>query len=35
MVQGADFINAARAMMFAIGCIQAQSCHLLEPPFNE
>jgi glutamate synthase domain-containing protein 2 len=27
MVQGADFTNAARAMMFAIGCIQAQSCH--------
>ncbi|MFJ1651733.1 FMN-binding glutamate synthase family protein [Streptomyces sp. NPDC088337] len=27
MLQGADFTNAARAMMFAIGCIQAQSCH--------
>jgi len=27
MVQGADFTNSARAMMFAIGCIQAQSCH--------
>ncbi len=27
MVQGADFTNAARAMMFAVGCIQAQSCH--------
>ncbi|MQY39983.1 hypothetical protein SRB17_80120 [Streptomyces sp. RB17] len=27
LVQGADFTNAARAMMFAIGCIQAQSCH--------
>lgn len=25
--QGADFTLAARAMMFAIGCIQAQSCH--------
>ncbi|MEO6471756.1 MAG: glutamate synthase-related protein, partial [Aeromicrobium sp.] len=25
--QGADFTMAARAMMFAIGCIQAQSCH--------
>ena len=27
IVQGADFTNSARAMMFAIGCIQAQSCH--------
>lgn len=27
MVQGADFTNAARAMMFAVGCIQAQRCH--------
>ena len=25
--QGADFTMAARAMMFAVGCIQAQSCH--------
>ncbi|WP_290583205.1 FMN-binding glutamate synthase family protein [Aeromicrobium sp.] len=25
--QGADFTLAARAMMFAIGCIQAQTCH--------
>jgi glutamate synthase domain-containing protein 2 len=25
--QGADFALAARAMMFAIGCIQAQKCH--------
>jgi glutamate synthase domain-containing protein 2 len=25
--QGADFTLAARAMMFAIGCIQAQRCH--------
>jgi glutamate synthase domain-containing protein 2 len=25
--QGADFTLAARAMMFAIGCIQAQKCH--------
>ncbi len=25
--QGADFTLAARAMMFAIGCIQAQACH--------
>ncbi|MEU5366520.1 FMN-binding glutamate synthase family protein [Streptomyces sp. NPDC005925] len=27
MVQGADYGNAARAMMFAVGCIQAQRCH--------
>lgn len=27
MVQGADYTNAARAMMFAVGCIQAQRCH--------
>ena len=25
--QGADFTLAARAMMFALGCIQAQACH--------
>ncbi len=25
--QGADFTLSARAMMFAIGCIQAQACH--------
>lgn len=25
--QGADFTLAARTMMFALGCIQAQSCH--------
>ena len=25
--QGADFTLAARAMMFAVGCIQAQKCH--------
>lgn len=25
--QGADFTLAARAMMFAVGCIQAQRCH--------
>jgi len=24
---GADWINAARAFMFAVGCIQSQSCH--------
>ncbi|MEW1864685.1 FMN-binding glutamate synthase family protein [Streptomyces sp. NPDC088194] len=27
MLQGADYGNAARAMMFAVGCIQAQRCH--------
>ncbi len=27
MIQGADYTNAARAMMFAVGCIQAQKCH--------
>jgi glutamate synthase domain-containing protein 2 len=27
LMQGADYTNAARAMMFAVGCIQAQSCH--------
>lgn len=27
IAQGADYTNAARAMMFAIGCIQAQRCH--------
>ncbi|RJQ82063.1 FMN-binding glutamate synthase family protein [Pseudonocardiaceae bacterium YIM PH 21723] len=27
LIQGADYTNAARAMMFAIGCIQAQRCH--------
>lgn len=27
MIQGADYGNAARAMMFAVGCIQAQRCH--------
>ncbi len=25
--QGADFTMSARAMMFAVGCIQAQTCH--------
>jgi glutamate synthase domain-containing protein 2 len=24
---GADYCNAARGMMFALGCIQAQACH--------
>ncbi|NMM83500.1 FMN-binding glutamate synthase family protein [Rhodococcus sp. SRB_17] len=27
IMQGADFTMAARAMMFAVGCIQAQMCH--------
>ena len=27
MALGADTVNAARAMMLAIGCIQARSCH--------
>lgn len=26
LAQGADYCNAARAMMFALGCIQAQRC---------
>ncbi len=27
LAQGADYTNAARTMMFALGCIQAQRCH--------
>ena len=27
VIQGADYTNAARAMMMAVGCIQAQKCH--------
>lgn len=27
LLLGADYTNAARAMMFAVGCIQAQRCH--------
>ena len=27
LAQGADYTNAARTMMFAVGCIQAQRCH--------
>lgn len=27
ITQGADYCNAARAMMFALGCIQSQKCH--------
>ncbi|MER6467062.1 FMN-binding glutamate synthase family protein [Streptomyces sp. NPDC001288] len=32
MVQGADYGNSARAMMFAVGCIQAQKCHTNKCP---
>lgn len=27
LIQGADYTNAARGMMMAVGCIQAQICH--------
>ncbi len=27
VIQGADYTNAARSMMMAVGCIQAQTCH--------
>ncbi|GAB3486787.1 FMN-binding glutamate synthase family protein [Flexivirga sp.] len=27
LIQGADYTNSARAMMMAVGCIQAQECH--------
>jgi len=29
---GADWVNSARGFMFAIGCIQAQSCHTNQCP---
>ena len=32
MALGADWCNAARAFMFALGCIQAQNCHTGECP---
>lgn len=32
LIQGADWTNAARAMMMATGCIQAQACHTNECP---
>ncbi|MCI4664724.1 MAG: FMN-binding glutamate synthase family protein [Neomegalonema sp.] len=32
MALGADFCHAARAFMFAVGCIQAQSCHTGQCP---
>ncbi len=27
MALGADWVNMARAFMFAVGCIQSQTCH--------
>lgn len=27
LAQGADYTNAARAMMFALGCLQSRRCH--------
>jgi glutamate synthase domain-containing protein 2 len=32
IAQGADYTNAARAMMMAVGCIQAQMCHTNKCP---
>ncbi|SPL69294.1 FMN-binding glutamate synthase family protein [Acinetobacter stercoris] len=32
MAIGADWINCARGFMFAVGCIQAQSCHTNQCP---
>jgi glutamate synthase domain-containing protein 2 len=32
LMQGADYTNAARAMMQAVGCIQSQRCHTNECP---
>ncbi len=32
MALGADWVNAGRAFMFALGCIQAQSCHTGQCP---
>jgi glutamate synthase domain-containing protein 2 len=32
LIQGADFTNAARAMMMAVGCIQSQRCHTNQCP---
>ena len=28
LAQGADYTNAARAMMMAVGCIRVQDCHI-------
>ena len=32
IAQGADYTNSARAMMMAVGCIQAQLCHTNKCP---
>jgi glutamate synthase domain-containing protein 2 len=32
LAQGADYTNSARAMMMAVGCIQAQKCHTNQCP---
>ncbi|NLE81037.1 MAG: FMN-binding glutamate synthase family protein [Rhodococcus sp.] len=32
LIQGADYTNSARAMMMAVGCIQAQACHTNKCP---
>jgi glutamate synthase domain-containing protein 2 len=32
LIQGADYTNAARAMMMATGCIQSQRCHTNQCP---
>jgi glutamate synthase domain-containing protein 2 len=32
IIQGADYTNAARAMMMATGCIQSQRCHTNQCP---
>lgn len=32
LIQGADYTNAARAMMFSVGCIQSRRCHTNECP---
>lgn len=32
IIQGADYTNSARAMMMAVGCIQAQACHTNKCP---
>ena len=32
LIQGADYTNAARAMMQAVGCIQSQRCHTNQCP---
>ena len=32
MATGADWVNSARGFMFAVGCIQAQSCHTNQCP---